>query len=319
MQISVVIPTTGENEKGLLDLLRCLAHQSISPNQIVVVLNGSKKKIDIDKSFKMFSTIEIVYQDVASSALARALGEDVARHETIAFFDDDVIIENDYLEAALYFLANNNHILALGGAYKDQALENKKPWSVTVGRCFGIYGNGLKNKVLLSGWGDYVRGAALQRVTYADWLFGCNFVVRKKIFKKITFEREMLGWSYLEDLFFGVRLIKEFGNCAVIHPSLTVKHIVKKNRMKDDKIICIQIMHRYILWRDLIYNGNPLSLFLFCWSMIGYLFLIIKQQWGYKGVVVSLKTYLKIIKDPNLSWGMVNKYIYREQSNHTGS
>ena len=311
MQISVVIPTTGKNKKGLSDLLTCLSHQSILPDQIVVVLNGFQEKIDTNRYLKIIHTIEIVYQDVASLSLARTTGVNVAKHEIIAFFDDDVIIKNDYLKTALCFLANNHHILALGGAYQDKTLENRKSFSLAVGRFFCIYENGLRNKLLLSGWGDYVRGDALRRVTHADWLFGCNFVVRKKVFKKIAFEKEMLRWSYLEDLFWGARLLKEFGSCAVIHPSLIVEHIrVKSNRMISDEIICMQILHRYILWRDLIYNGNPLSFFLFCWSIIGQFLLIIKQQWGYRGVIVFLKTYWKIIKNRNLTWESVNRCIH---------
>ncbi len=98
MTTSVIIPTYN-GEKKITDTLKALAVQTLSPYEVVVVIDGS-----VDNTEKILNTFDhgferfhIVVQENKGRAAARNTGVKNSHGELLIFLDDDVLPDKDVL------------------------------------------------------------------------------------------------------------------------------------------------------------------------------------------------------------------------------
>ena len=95
---TVVIPTKNRYE-DLNRLLESISNQTLLPQRVVIV-DQSDKKSDFDYE-KSSSDIEIkhLYEpQVSGLCAAKNLGVKYAVGDCVYFFDDDIILDNDFLK-----------------------------------------------------------------------------------------------------------------------------------------------------------------------------------------------------------------------------
>ena len=258
-KLSLVIPTINRHDR-LLSLLHNISCQVDFLSEIIIVEQGDETIIESMLPQAIRSITEILHVDFKSSSRARYVGANVAKSELVAFFDDDIEVNKDYFSTVLDYMNTNECCNGIGGAYMDKNSIAKTKVKTFVARTLGIYSNGLRNKILDSGWGDFVRDTASNKVTQADWLFGCNMVYRKSVLFDIDYPYAMEKWSFLEDLYIGVSITKKFGCSMVIHPNLTVLHKNDETSGKPSMETCrMRILYRYVLWSKITENGNYFS------------------------------------------------------------
>ena len=310
MSTSVIIPTVARPDMTLR-LLSLLAQQTTPPDEIIIAEQGGNAWDLKDIPPTLRDSVTILPLEVKSLAYARCVAAEDAHGDILIFFDDDILLRPDYITCAIDYLSQNPSCLAVGGLYLDQTVTTRSPLTLTIGRMLWIYSKGQANRILLSGWGDYVRGEHARHPTNAQWLFGCNIAVRADALRRVPFESSMRAWSFLEDLFWGAEMTRTFGPCMTILPALSVVHAPSESTGAVSRTtVRMRIVHRTIFWRRYIWPHSHLSFIPFCLGMIANLILILRQARKPWVITEHLKTWSFLISHPSLEWNDANSFIF---------
>lgn len=101
--ISIVIPVYNHN-KDLRECLRSIFKQTLKDYEIIVVDDGSEKKIEV------LENIKLIRQKHAGANVARNRGFKESRGEFLLFCDADIIMDKECLEKMLECLKNNPEV-----------------------------------------------------------------------------------------------------------------------------------------------------------------------------------------------------------------
>ena len=310
--ISAIIITIGR-KLTVLRLLKCLSNQILLPREVIIVEGGDESWTVDDFPHQLKNIYRIVYVTRGAATDSREKGRKIAKGSILAFFDDDIIIPNDYLKNAYEYLSHNREIMAVGGIYEDQNTISRTEASIRIGKLLGIYGNGEGNRILKSGWGDYVRGIHALNITDAEWLFGCNAVLRRDVFKKkkSIFELGMEKWCFLDDLTMGARLTRAFGRCMKVLPELKVIHDPPSSSGEiSPETIRMRVLYRYIFWRDECKNQSLSSKLHYFSGVIANIILLIKQKPYFWVLLECLSANLYCLKFPKMRWDEANEFVF---------
>ena len=314
MKISVIISTLNR-EQLLLRLLENIGLQDLIPDEILIVEAGNTNwNIDLvpkipKVNYKFINAIG------TSLTEAREKGRSFAHNEILIFLDDDVILPNNYISNVLNALSKSDNTLGVGGVYEEKGFSNRKSWKTIVGRILGIYSDGKRNKILKSGWADYVREPFSEEITSADWLFGCNWAVKAEIFedKRVKIETELAKWSFLEDIILGNRIVSVYGNCLKILPSLKVLHAPASTSGEiSPETIRMRILYRFVFWKYELNFKSIQSNFLFFLGMVANFILMFNQKPSLQTIHECLKSYFYVFLYSPKSYGACKSFIFKE-------
>lgn len=313
MTISVIVATYSRFER-VKDLLGFLLKNSRLPDEVIFVEQGDVDTLrkNISDYFK-YLNIKIIYHSVPSAAQARQKGMENSTGEILVFLDDDMFIDENYLAVAEKYLNNNYEVNALTGSYT----KGEPAWTFKryLGVLFLLYSFKKQNIVLPSGNYDFVRGDNLKKEQIAEWLFGGNMIVRRKIFTEgISFNPNFLRWSFGEDVMFSYKIHKKYPNSMRYLPDLIVEHKEgKENKMVLQEVIKMKIIYRYIFWKQEVSNRKICYTLAYLWSQFGLMGLDLVQTKSFLIFKTQIKTYLYLFKNKEkIISGQVdyNKFIF---------
>lgn len=194
IRVSLIVPTY--NRAGYLNKsLETFAHQSLDKNsyEIIVVDNNSS-----DNTKKVFDGFAIkfpehnwVYFFEPKQGLhyARNRGIELSRGEIVVFGDDDVEASSHWLESLLNSFEKDDKIGVVGGPIVPIWDASPPEW---------IYDYGTKD---IHGVFAYLNYGNESKYLTSEYLFGCNFAIRKKLAIEIhgsgpdTFPASMIHYS----------------------------------------------------------------------------------------------------------------------------
>ncbi|WP_411766124.1 glycosyltransferase [Winogradskyella sp. A3E31] len=107
--------------------LKSLVNQTVTPNEIIVVVDGpipaktNNILIDFKKSYSIVKIIRL--RENMGHGFARSKGLIESTHEYVALMDSDDICVNNRFELQINFLKNNSDISVLGGVIEEFAKE----------------------------------------------------------------------------------------------------------------------------------------------------------------------------------------------------
>ena len=314
MKISVIISSMGR-KFTLGRLLVNISNQTLLPNEIIIIEAGAERWSPAEFPKSLADNICVTYAPAMSLAAARSKGQQLATGDLLIFIDDDIIMPMSYIAESCNFLQSNPLIVAVGGCYTDDGVANRSRWSLGIGRLLGVYGDGSRNRIMRNGWLDYVRGKNRERISSADWLFGCNSVIRAQAFDHpdIHFETDMAAWSFLEDGYFYSKVIKAFGDCVRILPRLAVIHAPLDSSGNLSKItVRMRILYRYIFWRDQLSSGKISDRLRFDLGMLANVLLMFKMERHPWIILECLKTCFFYSRNKQMNWIRANEYIFTQ-------
>lgn len=312
MNISVVISTMGRRS-SVLRLIRNLHSQECLPQEIIIIEAGNTAWDNLLVSEFQKINFVLIHAEKTSLAEARDIGRKRSSGDIITFLDDDIIMPYSYIADTKRILTQDDSLIAIGGAYIDKGIVSKKSWKTLVGRILGIYSNGKRNRILSSGWADYVRNENLQTPSSADWLFGCNWSIKAKAFenKNIKIETTLARWSFLEDVILGHRLITQYGNCLKIIPSLEVIHDpIETSGTITKETIRMRILYRYVFWRYELFKDSRPPRIKFFLGMLANTLLMLGQKPSISTMQNCLISYGFIFFNSPTSYADCNKFIF---------
>ena len=297
----------------LKNLFQSLSEQTTLPDEIILIEAGDALHQKEAFPENLQHKLQIYYAPKESLAASRERGRKSATGDILLFLDDDIILPKHYIESALNHLSNNPKVMAVGGLYCDDSTVNRRKWSIAIGRVLGIYSGGSSNRILMSGWTDYVRNKYANTITIAEWLFGCNWVIRAKTFdhNDVRIESQLAAWSFLEDVILGFHITKAYGKCMHLLPDLGVIHAPNNSSGRiTATTLRMRILYRYIFWRECLKDGSIKSNARFYLGMLANLLLMLKQEKNFWVVAESIKTYSFLRNHPKINWELANEFIF---------
>lgn len=224
MQLSIVIPTKNRPEY-LDELLRSLHNQVSGNNVEIIVVDDKSKTINLKKNRKLCQNLNInllEQKDSNGSGEARNRGIKEASSNWIAFLDDDVIPDKDWISNVLKEL-NNISKTAVG----------------------------IEGKVICEGNGLWDREVENLK---GNLFLTANIIYQKEILEKAGFfDKRFL--KYGEDQELAIRA-QEFGE-IVFHPSILVKHLPRKISFNSIILNSFLRMHDMLNSEYLLYKKHP--------------------------------------------------------------
>jgi len=312
VKVSVIISSVDRPDR-LARLLDNVSRQSTMPDEVIVIEAGVRPLDEAIVPPRLCGRVVAFHAPRESLAASRDRGRRAAHGATLIFFDDDLIVPDRYIEFALRHLDENTNVMAVGGIYRDPVTLHNRPWSIAIGRVLGIFGNGSRNRILVSGWADYVSGEHAKRMTEAEWLFGCNWAIRASAFnhQDVRIESRLEAWSFLEDVIFGSRITQAYGLCMRLLPELSVIHDAGNSAGRISVVtLRMRILYRFIFWRETLDDGSTTRAVRFWLGMLANLLLMYKQERRLWVLKECLSVYIGIYRQAPISWDHANELIF---------
>lgn len=252
MKVSVIIPTYNRQD----DLKRCLAslmYQTVAPYEVVIV--DDSDKVDIEQYLKQMwgdppvipvrgvPCSEIVLRYIrhrGERSLARCenLGVRHASGDIVLILDDDVVLDEHYIEEIVRTYVSLPEVLGVQGfitnAYTPCFVKNQLRKYLCKHGFFYAYREHERCRV----WTDKINPVPsdlhttypykTRNMVFCEWLSGCNNSWRRRVFDEFQFDENLLGYSDGEDVDFSYRVYKRYPGSLVLNPRALLVHHAKK-------------------------------------------------------------------------------------------
>jgi GT2 family glycosyltransferase len=205
-RLAVVLASAGRPAL-LAEILRSCAAQRDSAF-VGVISVPDEESLPAERS--LLDTWRVVVGTRGLAAQRNAALDVIEDVDVVAFFDDDAVLRADYLKNALAFLDSHPAIVALTGR---------------------VLLDGASRGEIAPAEARSVIAASTREPTLGRWeptreLYGCNFVVRAGLARKLRFDARLPLYSWLEDHDFARRAMRtgqlaRVDDCVIVHRGAT--------------------------------------------------------------------------------------------------
>lgn len=285
--ISVIVPTKGRGNK-ILKCIDSILNQTLLPNEIIIV--DSSKNVNLDAVLKrkfplVHPKIVYIHSGVCLAA-ARNLGVQHSSGDIVFFFDDDVVLDKNYMKEVVKIFLNDKE-RKIGGVMGNitNIRRDASSLGAMLNRLFFLshFGNG---KNTFSGLPTFVHGEG--KVIRTDFLSGCMMAYRREVLREFVFDEKLGkigGYCYLEDVDFSYRVSRKY--TLLYTPFAKLEHHPSWLRMIGDN----QMMknRQFIFNHFYLFKKNSpkhlLNVFAFYVSVFGYLIVTLLFSRNPKAVI----------------------------------
>jgi GT2 family glycosyltransferase len=262
-----VIICTKDREEDLLECVESITAQSLLPEELLIVDAGRENEIKTKLEEKLKKTgIQLKYiRTEPGLTCQRNIGVKNSRGDVVFFFDDDVILDKDYLKNALALYCSSDGNGEIGGV--SGKMVNVKPPKLLV-RIFrrifllspyGMLPPGFFDHTLFPKEGNKVRIFS-----------GCNMSYRKEVFNDFKFDENLKGYAFMEDVDFSFRVSQNYTLIQI--PDATLIHnFAPASRDGLKERIEMEVSNTSYLFKKNMPKGLKTDV-LFAWSRLGVFF-----------------------------------------------
>ena len=267
-----VILCTRNRLDDIMQCLKSLRIQSQPPDELIIV-DSSDTPLITQEPFNMlfskerFTQTALLYLHTKPGlTFQRNQGIQKATKELIYFFDDDVIMESDYLEQMnSVFTKHPGYSAGMGNitnlkkpTYKYQLLRT----------IFMLPRERSSGKFTWSGLPTHPYGTTTFKEV--EVLGGCCMAFRRDVFNEFLFDEYFQGYSYLEDACMGKKISLRYKiffnpNARLIHNESTIA------REKVAEVSAMFVRNYSYLFFTYFYTQNRLRIIAYWWSIFGLL------------------------------------------------
>jgi GT2 family glycosyltransferase len=220
---SIVVPTIYRRKDHLLRTVESLLSLNYPDFEIVVVDNRPSTNHDPIPEFPSNGRVRVVAEPLSGASAARNRGIAETTGEFIAFTDDDVIVDRDWLRALGVRFALDKDVDAIGGMVRPTSFETRPQlW-------FEEFYGGFTKSFLTKKWSLEIVGDSDPLFPYSAGHFGagCNMAVRRSAFERYgTFDVRIGIGTHAksgEDLKVFINVLLG-GGTVVYEPTALVRH-----------------------------------------------------------------------------------------------
>ena len=270
MTISIIIPTKNRYQ-DILNTVKSIGEQICLPDEFIIVDQNTSDDVkncviplfDSFDSFKKHKTILKYIHNPQINGLTQARNRGIEKNESdiVFFFDDDVILEKDFIFNVMEIYKKHPEIFGVSGImtnYRVGFIES------ILRRIFEL-GNFYDQRIAL-----YIN----RRYKDAEYvpvsmLYGGLTSYRKEVFEEFSFDENLIKYALGEDIDFSFRVSRKYK--TVIAPGARLIHVESNAGKSNDRKFKenLVFMSHYFFKKNMDKNlGNYLR---FIWLNVGYL------------------------------------------------
>nr|WP_319375364.1 glycosyltransferase family 2 protein [uncultured Methanoregula sp.] len=279
MQVSAIIPTKNRYS-DLVACVRSLLFQTMKPDEIIVVDASDTGGLEevLDTTFGNNPVIRYIHSRPGLT-LQRNIGVQAAGGDILLFFDDDVVLEKNFVaEISRVFESDTGKLI--GGVYGNivPSFESGEEKKCAGGKsslllfAYSLFASVFflskvrkDGKFQPTGFPTYPYGSDV--ITTVECVPGGLTGYRREVFQEFSFDENLTGYGYMEDDDFSYRVSRKYKN--VYTPHARVIHnespAARDRRYASRKMM---IMNYYYLF----VKNIPQDFFhraVFWWSVLG--------------------------------------------------
>jgi glycosyltransferase involved in cell wall biosynthesis len=303
MPVSIVIPTRNRDE-DLEESLASIRKQTILPIEIIVVDDSDNLRTrnlveQLGKDF-FHQGILLKYlrgnEQNRSISAARNLGAKESTGEVTFFIDDDVILDNRYIEKILEVYNEYPDALGVQG---DMVLP---PGA----RRNSVLGNAL-DKVLFQPHSEkdsckvHAAGMSfpspLTRIIRSQWLTGTQSSYKREVLKDFKWDTNLKGYSLCEDMDISYRIQKCHPDSLYATPHARVLHKFSPvARIDTRELIYVGVAYpTYIFFKDM--KQTPLNMMIFVWGIFFGRFVSMLLEKDHRSILFLTRAHLSLLRN----------------------
>lgn len=281
MSISVIIPTKNRLD-DLENLLKSIEKQTISPDEVIIVDQSDEDYGQYIQN--QFINLNIIYyRDINIKGLCNAknIGVNISKSEIVSFFDDDLILNDDFIYEVKKTFENNIHIVGMCG---KQINSSYSKFRVSIFEFFNKGPYKDVRKRINSGHDNY------PDIVKVDIISGGITAYKRSIFEVYKFDENLVKYCLGEDVDFSYRVSRN--NIIVINKNLRAIH---NHSIKGRYNSFIDYESRVCFYKY-FYKKNLTQ------TLVNYLF----TNWAILGIGLDAIRYSIKNKDRNSIRGVVS-------------
>ena len=246
MRFSIVIPTKNRPDE-LRKIFASLMIQTKLPEQIIIIDQSSHDKIIKNELKSILKNKKIEFNYLCNNKIkglveAKFYSLNYCNYEIISFFDDDIVLQPDYIEKVNFAFQNNPKIIGANGIILNMPKKNFLQRFF-----FKITHQGIFNDNRYEVVNSINKNNSEPQLV--NTLSGGLSSWRKEVFKKVSFDIKNHFHSY-EDKEFSIRVNKNFPNGMYVIPKAKLKHFHSKiNRKAAIKLIKMNVFEIILIYK----------------------------------------------------------------------
>lgn len=276
--ISIVIPTL--NRPGSLrKLLVSIPCQTSLPEEVIVVDDGdddeTSKLVKENSNFFLSKGISLKYsrgnRENRSISAARNIGATKSTGEIVLFLDDDVMLDNKYVEQVLKTYEEYPMAKGVQGYIVNEAMRLSNFRSIlvnSINRVFFMWFNIEKNKCFYRLGVTYPYSP--DRIIQCNWLHGANMSLKREVFQSFRFDENLGRRSIGEDLDLSYRIHKRYPNSLSMNSRARLIH-KSTLRISKSLVYLDTAYFVYLFFKN--YEQTTQNRVLLLWTLFGRLIL----------------------------------------------
>ncbi|MGC9521714.1 MAG: glycosyltransferase family 2 protein [Anaerolineae bacterium] len=299
-----VIICTRNRLRSILTCLKSLSEQTYPIQQLIIVDSSNDRLIKADMFLAHFSKERFPETDLVyihtKPGLTHQRNEGVKRNraDVVFFFDDDVELTPSYIERLMsVFVECPKYGGGMGQIITDK-LTGQRPIDL-VRAIFGLTRSRASGRLQPSGFPTYSHG--LEKFTDVEILSGGITAYRAEVLTQFSFDEEVGGYAYMEDVDFSYRVSHHYG--LFYQPEARIYH--HRSPVGRDSIFVTRRMyilnHNRFFFKN-VYPRCRWCLVAYLWAIVGlYLVAVIQlDKETLKGYTSAIRCILgKRIEEPN--------------------
>lgn len=279
MNFSVIVATANRAEELKL-FLKSLSAQTLLPTELIIIDGSDTNKTEIMLKNMHLKFSKLIYKRSRKSlTLQRNIGIDISKGEVVFFFDDDVVLDSEYIEKVIE-IYENEELDNVGGVQgidlniNKSFLEGKK--RLLFYRLFFLDRTDKFAKLLRSGLSIHL-DVASPEIRYAKTpiriycMSGCMMSYSCEAIDDIKFDEILEGYTIADDVDFSHRISRKYKLYYTPHAKLSHNQsLAKKDWYRTGDFAKLRIKCQVFLFRKLLAD-NFINYFIILWSWFGLL------------------------------------------------
>jgi glycosyltransferase involved in cell wall biosynthesis len=283
--LSVVVPTRNRSE-DLVKLINSIKGQTTKPNEVIIVDDSDGNETErlahgLEKILES-RNISLKYLRGAgkhgSISAARNKGIDNAIGDLVFFVDDDVVLNERYIEQIMecysrhpdavgvqgYLPQLSNNLVTLRGCLINATNTVFSLWHLERGKC----------RILRSG--NLTFPYDVKEDFVCSWLSGTDSSYKREILR-FRFDEKLRAYSLWEDVDLSFRINRKFPNSLYTTPYAQLIHKRSPRARRPSRLLAyVRIAyHTYFFFKNL--KPTLPNILAFIWSEIGHLLWCLKD------------------------------------------
>ena len=248
MKASIIV-CTKDRENALKRFLASLKRQTRLPDEVVIVDASSNKKTQklIDKKVKKLPFKVIYKKTQPGSARQRNIGFQLSQGDCLFFFDDDVVLDSDYIGVIDETFKKYSESTIGGMTGRITNIPQIRRLDKNFRKFFFLSDQG-QGIIKLSGFPSIRTDLEPSLVGV---LSGCNMIYKREVFSQFLFDENLKGYSYMEDVDLSYRAGKKYA--LLYQPAAKLKHYSTAEKIYDSRALRKMMIqnHRYLFKKNL--------------------------------------------------------------------